>query len=223
MIHIYIYIFICTVYIVIFQYKYQTYIIYIYIYIYIYLCLELLSHTCEFWFFLGFELRFQHLAAKFPQKGSPKSFTFIPSCQNGQVIYVVLIYAYRPDPAPLRVFELTERADDGSDDQEWWWPQRADDSDPSLETETWGSELISCCWRVRFDWGSRIDTEKKESKSNSPGFEDGPNEPFMLSRFRLKNQQRVWSQSSWQMELTGNQTEVVRYHTQYYQVLFEQA
>ena len=34
------------------------------------------------------------------------------------VIYVVLIYAYRPDPAPLRVFELTERADDGSDDQE---------------------------------------------------------------------------------------------------------
>lgn len=31
--------------------------------------------------------------------------------QNGaEVIYVLLIYAYRPDPAPLRVFELTERA-----------------------------------------------------------------------------------------------------------------
>lgn len=30
------------------------------------------------------------------------------------VIYLVLVYAYRPNPAPLRVFELTERSD-GSD------------------------------------------------------------------------------------------------------------
>ena len=35
-----------------------------------------------------------------------------------QVIYLVLVYAYRPNPAPLRVFELTERSD-GSDREDW--------------------------------------------------------------------------------------------------------
>ena len=48
----------------------------------------------------------------------------IPNCESlwptigCQVIYLVLVYAYRPNPAPLRVFELTERSD-GSDREDW--------------------------------------------------------------------------------------------------------